>query len=221
MKTIEDIKNKILCGDSLEVLKEFPDESIDCVITSPPYWCYSDDTEVLTKDGWKLIKYTEIGESVLTLNPITKKIYYEIVTDKIVDTYNGKMVSFKSRDIDLLVTPNHKMYVQNYDGTPIRERKPFIKKENLKSSFLKEAIDVKKSDLLCTQGFIWKGNKQKYFILPKCIGKERYTRKTIVFGERKFDMIKWLRFFGFWLADGSVRGSKKSQVNTKYGISIK
>jgi len=32
------IKNKIIQGDSLEVLKTLPDESIDCCITSPPYW---------------------------------------------------------------------------------------------------------------------------------------------------------------------------------------
>jgi site-specific DNA-methyltransferase (adenine-specific) len=30
--------NKIYHGDSLEVLKTFPNESIDCVMTSPPYW---------------------------------------------------------------------------------------------------------------------------------------------------------------------------------------
>lgn len=30
--------NKILQGDSLEVLKKLPDESVDCVVTSPPYW---------------------------------------------------------------------------------------------------------------------------------------------------------------------------------------
>ena len=30
--------NKILQGDSLEVLKTLPSESIDCVITSPPYF---------------------------------------------------------------------------------------------------------------------------------------------------------------------------------------
>jgi DNA modification methylase len=29
--------NKIICGDSLEVLKSFPDNSIDLVFTSPPY----------------------------------------------------------------------------------------------------------------------------------------------------------------------------------------
>ncbi|MCH8042753.1 MAG: site-specific DNA-methyltransferase [Planctomycetes bacterium] len=27
-----------LCGDSLRVLREIPDESVDCVMTSPPYW---------------------------------------------------------------------------------------------------------------------------------------------------------------------------------------
>lgn len=30
--------NKILQGDALEVLKTLPDECIDCIITSPPYW---------------------------------------------------------------------------------------------------------------------------------------------------------------------------------------
>ena len=30
--------NKIYQGDSLEVLKSWPDEFVDCIITSPPYW---------------------------------------------------------------------------------------------------------------------------------------------------------------------------------------
>lgn len=30
--------NKIICGDALKVLKRFPSESIDCCITSPPYF---------------------------------------------------------------------------------------------------------------------------------------------------------------------------------------
>ena len=30
--------NKIIHGDSLEILKTLADDSIDCVITSPPYW---------------------------------------------------------------------------------------------------------------------------------------------------------------------------------------
>jgi DNA modification methylase len=37
-KPIEYFTNKIILGDSLKVLKTIPSESIDCVITSPPYW---------------------------------------------------------------------------------------------------------------------------------------------------------------------------------------
>ena len=32
------IQNKIICGDCLEVLKTIPDNSINCCITSPPYY---------------------------------------------------------------------------------------------------------------------------------------------------------------------------------------
>lgn len=34
--------NRIIGGDSLKVLKTMPDESVDCVITSPPYWALRD-----------------------------------------------------------------------------------------------------------------------------------------------------------------------------------
>lgn len=34
----DDFINKIICGDCLKVMKNFPDESIDMVLTSPPYW---------------------------------------------------------------------------------------------------------------------------------------------------------------------------------------
>ncbi|MFP4024361.1 MAG: DNA-methyltransferase [Thiohalospira sp.] len=34
---LKDIKNKIICGDCLDIMSNIPDESIDLVITSPPY----------------------------------------------------------------------------------------------------------------------------------------------------------------------------------------
>lgn len=46
-------KNKIYCGDSLQILKTLPDESIDCCVTSPPYWglrSYLPDKVQLKKD---------------------------------------------------------------------------------------------------------------------------------------------------------------------------
>ncbi|MDQ3802247.1 MAG: site-specific DNA-methyltransferase [Acidobacteriota bacterium] len=34
--------NRILCGDAALVLKQLPDNSVDCVVTSPPYWSLRD-----------------------------------------------------------------------------------------------------------------------------------------------------------------------------------
>lgn len=41
-RSIDAVLNKFLCGDTLEVLKRLPAESIDCVVTSPPYWALRD-----------------------------------------------------------------------------------------------------------------------------------------------------------------------------------
>lgn len=38
MKTPTELNNKVIFGDSLEVLKTIPDESVQMCVTSPPYW---------------------------------------------------------------------------------------------------------------------------------------------------------------------------------------
>jgi len=49
MHNISEITNKILQGHTLEVLKEIPDNSVDTIITSPPYWGLRDyGSEVMT-----------------------------------------------------------------------------------------------------------------------------------------------------------------------------
>ena len=35
---IKENENRIICGDALETLRSFPDESISSCITSPPYY---------------------------------------------------------------------------------------------------------------------------------------------------------------------------------------
>ena len=48
--------NKIIHGDVLKVLKEFPDNSVDCIITSPPYYSlrkYPEEANVEWPDGIK------------------------------------------------------------------------------------------------------------------------------------------------------------------------
>jgi len=44
---------RLILGDALEALREMPDESVDCVVTSPPYFglrSYLPDTVTLRDD---------------------------------------------------------------------------------------------------------------------------------------------------------------------------
>lgn len=62
MKTIEELKNTIICGDCLEVMKDIDSNSIDMVLTSPPYDNlrnyngYSFNFEEIAKELFRIIK---------------------------------------------------------------------------------------------------------------------------------------------------------------------
>ncbi|MDP6717112.1 MAG: DNA methyltransferase, partial [Pirellulaceae bacterium] len=38
LQSLSGILNQIVCGDAVERLRTLPDESIDCTVTSPPYF---------------------------------------------------------------------------------------------------------------------------------------------------------------------------------------
>jgi len=64
--------NKVIQGDALETIKEFPDESIDCVITSPAYWQLRDYG---WKGQWGLEKtYDEYLENLWKLMDEIKRV---------------------------------------------------------------------------------------------------------------------------------------------------
>jgi len=53
MKYPEDHINKVICGDCLEIMKDIPDKSIDCIITSPPYNKHSANRKCGKTDSWQ------------------------------------------------------------------------------------------------------------------------------------------------------------------------
>lgn len=72
--------------------------------------CHTGDVDVLTLDGWKNIKELEETETVYTLNSegrIESKQIYSTVKHE----YKDKMIHLKGKDIDTIVTPNHKFLI--------------------------------------------------------------------------------------------------------------
>jgi hypothetical protein len=155
--------------------------------------CYDEKTEILTKNGWKLFKELNKNEEVATLNPKTNGLEYQKIERKTEYEYNGKLINFKNKRINLMVTPEHRVWakkIKNHQkGHPNRVKFGF---ENAINLLGKENVQIKAIDG-------WKGKEEKYFILPK-IKKSKYDPRLQI---SKIPMDLWLEFIGYYLSEGS------------------
>lgn len=71
--------------------------------------CYSSDTEILTPRGWLTFNELTGEDEVATRNPETRKFEWQKPSAHYAFPYDGELVHFTSRGIDLLVTPNHRV----------------------------------------------------------------------------------------------------------------
>ncbi len=89
------------------------------------YGCLSEDTEILTDNGWRTYKDVKVGDTVAAWNSDTEAIVLEKVEKVTVAPYNGDMIKFKNDNTDQLLTPNHRVYKKHAirfqsDGMRIR-----------------------------------------------------------------------------------------------------
>ena len=78
-------------------------------------FCYDADTEVLTDRGWKPWPEVDGSETFGTVNPDSGELEYQKATEHFVGDYEGPMYAVRSEQVDLLVTPQHRMWVKAYD----------------------------------------------------------------------------------------------------------
>ena len=149
------------------------------------WYCFSKDTEILTEQGFLYLKNL-VNDSknikVASLNLYNQKVEYKNVSNYYKRFYNGKLYNFHSKQLDVLVSPEHKMLIQtewNYK---------FNKKLIIKET---EAKNVNKSNRFLKL-FNYTGSYEKYFYIPKYKDRNRV----------RVPVNNWLEFFGYWLADG-------------------
>mgnify|MGYP002672360897 CR=1 FL=1 len=79
--------------------------------------CFSDDTEVLTKEGWKFWNTVNENDELATPELDGSSYSFENPIELICNDYEGDMYHIYSRDLDMCVTPNHDQYISYYvDG---------------------------------------------------------------------------------------------------------
>lgn len=70
--------------------------------------CYDDETEILTRTGWKLFAKLSDADEVATRSP-EGVFEWQVPSARQCYRVDGDLVEFKNKAVDLLVTPNHRM----------------------------------------------------------------------------------------------------------------
>ena len=142
--------------------------------------CYTPDTLILTKNGWKALYEVKEGDEILTLNTNTNVIEIQPISRKIEYEYDGDMVRIKGRNINDLVTPDH--------GYPIYDRNGKFKDFFTANEIFNKLIP-----------------DQSHSFIPK---KGNWVNKGDDFyeiGDKKIPMDKFMKFLGIYLAEGDYR----------------
>jgi len=84
--------------------------------------CVSEDTEILTENGWKKYNELEIEEKVFSYNLNTKKIEIDNIQRINVYTYNGNLNHIKNNSLDYILTSNHNIIINVDKGKMIRNK---------------------------------------------------------------------------------------------------
>ena len=144
--------------------------------------CYDDKTEVFTNEGWKLFKDLNKTEKVVTLNPETKQIEYQIPTNYYCSFYEGELNHLESKNFDSFTTKNHKYYYKSGSDAQY-----------------KLSICQNKKIIIPLTGS-WKGQYYRYFDLETISKEYPQTREV----SHKINMSDWLEFLGWYLSEGSI-----------------
>ena len=77
--------------------------------------CYSNDTEILTRNGWKLFSKLTDEDEVATRSE-SGLFQWQKPSARLEHLFDGEMIEFSSKSVELLVTPGHRMLVKRPDA---------------------------------------------------------------------------------------------------------
>ena len=172
-------------------------ETFSVLFTVDRGCCYDKDTKVLTTEGWKFFKDVTENDKYISLDEDNNLC--EVKAKQIVvKHFEGKLHHWHSSQIDLMVTPNHNMWLGNADNP---KKWDFIKSEdanNKRYRFNKSAkpTTVQGFNIFRIDGCDYENNFQSSFNKPL-----------------EFDANTFFELLGWWVTDGSISEGKNGSGN--------
>ena len=172
-------------------------------IDSIPSECYDDKTEVFTKDGW--ISWKDADKDTEFACRIDGKLEFNKATNLFAEQYSGPMYGLKTRTLNYLVTPNHRMWTRKY------RNKSSIARCGTTEWFFETAENThRRPRQFKLTHRAYEGSNETRFVLPAVEGAKK---------EYEFDFGDWGEFLGWYIAEGSI-DSYRLKKYKKYSITI-
>lgn len=159
-----------------------------------PTDCYAADTDILTDRGWLPFKDLAVSDRVASVSPGGELVY--AYPSKLHSyQYRGPMYSFRTKTVDLLVTPNHRLYVRPKHEGEYRfiEAQVVVQEGQVRGNSLYYAL---------RNQFTWQGEAlaSDSFQVPSCDYQRAYAAKPLP----TFDLGDWCEFLGLYISEGSA-----------------
>jgi len=167
--------------------------------------CHDDQTEVLTKVGWRKFSDINMQDELATRSPSGCFMWQQPIE---IHSYkhNGKMLKFKANGLDMCITPNHRLLLTNQSREEWFETAEKAKKanhfivrtcKNWKGKFPKFIVKDGRDQEGTKKFIIIKGNKKNG-------AWESFGRHP----ERKINLKIFIAFLGLYIAEGCCSGVK-------------
>jgi nucleoside-diphosphate-sugar epimerase/intein/homing endonuclease len=155
--------------------------------TTGVYGCYDDQTEILTRDGWKLFQNLTSDDTVLARDTDSREARYETPTDIQEYEFDGELYLQQNELVDFCITPNHRVFVQEMDAAASTQ-------DRYDGLGERTVADIDGQHVIYDTGFSWSGKATETFSLPSVDGVDSVD----------IPIEDWLRFFGWYMIEGEV-----------------
>lgn len=154
--------------------------------------CFDEETEVLTRDGWKFWRNASQKDLFASVNLDSDCLEYQAPTKLIARPFKGEMIQIggeKRSRVDLLVTPEHRMVIHSQSG---------------KTKVI-PAASLRRSHRLKIKVGLWKGSDREMVSVPAATNNFRASLPAI---DLKAELVA--EFLGWYVAEG-FRTKQKSK----------
>jgi DNA-directed RNA polymerase II subunit RPB2 len=139
--------------------------------------CALPTQQVLTNEGWIEIQNIDITRHKVATLDTNGNMCYEFPTNKFIYDHNGKMYSVSNKQVEVICTLNHKLYVKKREHNGIKNDYELIEAQNVIGKMVR----------------FQKSMKNVYSEI-----------EWMKMGDKNYKMDDWLQLLGMFISDGSV-----------------